>query len=224
MPKKRLMRMVAIVPVVAGLGCASAVAFRDGAAGNTVEDVTRALSTRGASVSAEARKAMSERLVHAAMRAPDDPSVHELLGLMAMSNRGPEYASLAGVHFRRSLELRPGSAYTWANLASVKYRIGDTGREFETALIHAARLGPYEPEVQATVANFGLAVWPEASPELKSAVEQMVRAGMRRSPPEMLQIAQRRGRLASACHYLPEAPRQDVLKWSQPCQSLEATS
>ena len=224
MPQKRLMRMVAIVPVVAGLGCAGAVAFRDGAAGNTVEDVTRALSARGASVSAEARNAMSERLVHAVVRAPDDPSVHELLGLMAMSHREPEHASEADIHFRRALELRPGSAYTWANLASVKYRMGDTGGEFETALIHAAHLGPYEPEVQATVANFGLAVWPEASPELQSAVEQMVRAGMRRSPPEMLQIAQRRGRLAVACRYLAVSPRQNDSKWSQLCQSMEATS
>ena len=221
---KRLARFLVIVPVIAGLGCASAVAWRDGATGNTVEDVTRALSTRGPELSPGEQDAMSERLTSARTRVPDDPSVQELLGLMAMRRRDAEYAAEAAVHFRKALELRPGSAYTWANLASVTYRIGDTGREFETALIHAARLGPYEPEVQATVANFGLAVWPEASPELRSAVEQMVKAGMRRSPSEMLQIARRRGRLAIACRYVADSPRQNDSKWSQLCQSMEATS
>lgn len=218
----RLARIAAIVPVVAGLGCAGAVALKDGEAGNTVEDVTRALTARGAAPSAKERAAMAGRLVQARDRVPDNPSVHELLGLMAM--RGPEYAAEADVHLRKALELRPGSAYTWANVASLRYRSGDTGRDFETALMRAARLGPYEPEVQATVADFGLAVWPEASPELQSVVDQMVRAGMRRNAPEMLQIAQRRGRLALACRYFKGIPRQNDSKWSQLCQSMEATS
>jgi Flp pilus assembly protein TadD len=217
----RLARFVAIVPIIAGLGCAGAVAVSDGAAGNTVEDVMRALASKGAAISAEERGRMAERLARARDVVPDDPSVHELSGLMAM--RGAEYASQAGVHFRKALELRPGSAYTWANLASLQYRLGDTGRDFEMALMRAALLGPYEPEVQATVANFGLAVWSEASPELQSEVEKMVRAGMRRNAPEMLQIAQRRGRLAIACRHLEGTPRQNDTKWFQLCQSLEAT-
>ena len=214
-------RVVVIVPLLAGLGCASAVAVRDGAAGNTVEDITRTLATKGASQPLDERRA-TERLMAARRDVSDNPSVHELLGLMAM--RKAESAAQADVHFRKALELRPGSAYTWANIAALQYRIGDTGPEFETALVRAARLGPYEPEVQATVANFGLAVWPEASPGLKSVVEQVVRAGMRRNAPEMLQIAQRRGRLAIACRHLEGTPRQNNSKWSQLCQSMEATS
>jgi Flp pilus assembly protein TadD len=219
---KRFARIAAMVPMVAGLGCAGAVALKDGAAGSTVEDVTRALGTRDATISIEQRAVMTERLERAREESPADPSVHELLGLMSV--RGAEYASGAAVHFRKALELRPGSAYTWANLASLQYRAGDTGRDFEAALIHAARLGPYEPEVQSTVANFGMAVWPEASPELQSVVEQTVRAGMRRNAPEMLQIALRRGRLALACRHLAGTSRQNDTKWSQLCQSMEATS
>ncbi len=218
----RRARVVAIVPVVVALGCASALALEEGAAGNTVEDMTRVFSVKGAASGADARAAMTERLLRSRKAVPDNPSIHELLGLVAM--RGPDFAADAEVHFRKALELRPGSAYTWANVAAMQYRRGDTGSSFETALVHAGRLGPYEPEVQATVANYGLAVWPEASPRLKSAVEVMVRAGMRRNAPEMLQIAQRRGRLAVACRHFEGTPRQSDPKWSQLCKSMEATS
>ena len=219
---RRWARAVATVPLVAALGCASAVALEEGAAGNTVEDVTRAFSVKGAASGADARAAMTERLLRSRKAVPDDPSIHELLGLVAM--RGPDFAADAEVHFRKALELRPGSAYTWANIAAMQYRRGDTGSSFETALVRAARLGPYEPEVQATVANYGLAVWSDSGPELRSVVEEMVRAGMRRNAPETLQIAQRRGRLAIACRHLEGTPRQIDSKWSQLCQSMEATS
>jgi hypothetical protein len=215
-------RVAAVVPIIMGLGCAGAVALEDGAAENTVEDVTRTLTARGPAPSAAERGAMTERLMQARARVPSDPSVHELLGLMALSR--PDYAAEAGVHFRKALELRAGSAYTWANLAASKYRVGDTGIEFERALVRAGRLGPYEPEIQATVANFGLAVWPEAGVELRSVVESVVRAGMRRDAPQMLQIARRRGRLSLACRHLAGIPRQNESKWSQLCQSMEATS
>src|SRR5205823_2599488 len=102
------------------------------------------------------------------------------------------------VHLRKALELRPMSPYTWANLAAVDYHLGDTGKAFRSALVRAAELGPHEPEVQATIASFGLAVWNEVDAQTQAAIERSVAAGMRREPREMLQIAQRRGRLAIA--------------------------
>ena len=116
------------------------------------------------------------------------------------------------------------SPYTWANLAAVEYRLGDTGSTFRSAMVHAAELGPQEPEVQATVANFGLAVWNEVDPQTQAAIESSVAAGMKRQPRQILQIAERRGRLAVACRHAVGSPSQTDTKWLHPCQSTEATS
>jgi hypothetical protein len=154
-----------------------------------------------------------------------DPTLHESKGVQ-YSRQEPraESAAEAHVHFLKALEMRPTSPYTWANLASAKYRQGDTGPAFEAALRHAADLGPFEPEVQETVAFYGLAVWDEVAAPTRAAIDRAVRAGMRRNPGVMLQIAQRRGRLAVACSHLAGASRQALSKWSQLCLSMEATS
>ena len=123
-----------------------------------------------------------------------------------------------------AIEARPGSPYTWANLAVMKYRLGDTGPAFEKSLLNAANLGPYEPEVQQIVADLGLAVYDEVAPATRAAVERMVAAGMKRNAAEILQIAARRGRLDTACRHLDGVPRPAVSKWTQLCESMEATS
>ena len=167
---------------------------------------------------------MGRQLARAEERTPSDPSVRELLGIFGDRSDPREYQSQASVHFVKALELRPSSAYTWANLAEVKYQLGDTGHDFETALVRASDLGPFEPEVQAIVARYGLAVWNEVSSGTRAAIEARVAAGMRRNPMEMLQIAERRGRLDIACRHLAGAPRLPDSKWTQLCQSVEATS
>ena len=129
----------------------------------------------------------------------------------------------ASVHFLKAIELRPTAPNAWANIAAVRYREGGTGAGFEAALVRAAQLGPYEPEVQGVVANYGLAVFNEVTPATRSAIEAMVAAGMKRKPLEMLQIADRRGRLEVACRHLAGPPRQTDSKVTQLCPSLEAT-
>jgi len=91
--------------------------------------------------------------------------------------------------------------------------------------MRASELGPGEPELQRTVADYGLAVWNEVDSPLRDAIEGTVARGMTSQPREMLQIAERRGRLAVACrHAVVGTPRQSDTKWLQPCQSTEATS
>jgi hypothetical protein len=156
---------------------------------------------------------------------PQNPYIYELLGLLdARRTDAPEYLPQSVAHFKRALELRPTSPYDWANIVAAEYRIGDTGPLFERAIVRAAQLGPSEPAVQRTVADYGLAIWNEASPATRQAVTAVVSNGMRRNPKEMLQIAERRGRLAVACGLLPVEPRTLDLKWSQLCQGTEATS
>jgi hypothetical protein len=173
---------------------------------------------------AETWNSVHADLAAAQARAPSDPTVQELLGVLDTRRvERPEYLAEAGVHFLKALEFRPTSPYTWASLAAMKYRQGDTGKEFEAALLHAAELGPFEPEVQGGVAYFGLAVWNEVAPGTRAAIEAMVANGMRRNPMETLQIAERRGRLDVACRHLAGSRRLTDSKWSQLCQSREAT-
>ena len=73
------------------------------------------------------------------------------------------------------------------------------------------------------VALYGLAVWEEVAPETRDAIDHMMTNGMRRDPAQMLQIAQRRGRLDVACRHSPGLQRQTDSKWVQLCQSMEAT-
>ena len=106
---------------------------------------------------------MREDLVRAEASTPRDPAVHELLGLIeARSGNRPEYASAAIVHFLKALELRPTSPYTWANLAALRYRVGDT-EPGSSKRRHSTRRSWERSSrtCRAIVANFGLAVWDE---------------------------------------------------------------
>lgn len=159
-----------------------------------------------------------ERLGAALAREPDNPTAHELMGVL-VSQRfdDPALAQEATTHYLRSLTLRPIASVTWANLAATRYQVGDTSRVFEAALVNASRLGPSEPQAQRVVALYGLAVFDEVAPETRKAIEAMVAAGMRRDPAEMLSLAQRRGRLDVACRYLAESRRKIDPLWARLC-------
>lgn len=124
---------------------------------------------------------------------------------------------LAHAYFSQSLGIRPSSPYSWASLAAARYALGKTDATFESALVNAVLLGPSEAEVQATVADFGLAVWDEVQPATRVAIEAAVHSGMRRNPMEMLRILQRRGRLEMACRFIGESRRGADSKWLDLC-------
>ena len=164
-------------------------------------------------------------LAAAAAAVPSDATLHELLGAVDVRRTASSDSSHEAIgHFVRALELRPVSPYTWASIAAQEYRSGNIGTSFEKAIVNAWRLGPQEPAVQATIANFGLAVWSQVAPATRGAVEAMVANGMRRAPQEMLQIAERRGRLDVACRHFDGPSRRADVKWTQTCQGMEATS
>jgi predicted Zn-dependent protease len=220
-------RVLLVIPALMGLGWLAAQAMRIGSADAIVYEASKEMGTWAVSRSTPADQTMRwvhDDLQRAAARVPHDPSVQELLGVLE-SRRGEQlvYADDAVVHFVKALELRPTSPYTWGNLAEAKYRKGDTAESFEAALRRAAEMGPAEPEVQRSVADFGLAVFKEVTPATRVAIERMVASGMSRNPMEMLQIAQRRGRLDTACRQLANSPRRADSKWSQLCQSTEAS-
>ena len=212
-------RLLTVVPLLALLGWCGMQAVDYGIAWTAAENARQEIE-RARRAGAEPREiaAWSRSDLRFAVQAvPGDPTVLELMAIVDVEGNAER-------RLAEAIEARPGSAYTWANLVAAKYRIGDTGPGFEKAVINAARLGPLEPEVQATIVGYGLAVLDEVGPATRSAVERAVAAGMRRNAPEILQIAARRGRLVVACRHLDGVPRPAASKWTQLCQSMEATS
>lgn len=214
------LRTLVVVPIVAGLLVAGMCSSKMGIAGTTVASIALASPAMRNARHAE----MYADLQRASALDAADPAIGELLGLFEISSERSEYLNEAAVHFRESVELRPMSPYTWANLATADYRLGATHEEFRIALTRAVELGPNEPEVQRTVADLGLAVWAEVDSQMRSTIEGAVERGMKSQPREILQIAERRGRLAVACRHAVGPPRQTDTKWLQLCQSTEATS
>jgi hypothetical protein len=149
---------------------------------------------------------------------PDDASLHEALALAQARGAATFDESQAALsHSARSLELRPSSPYAWVQFAEVKYRADVADATFQTALQRATYLGPHEPAVQEAVVFYGLAIWDEATPECRGAVERMLTSGLKRDPATMMQIAQRRGRLDVACRYLDPTSRMSG-NWAQLCK------
>ena len=221
-------RLFAAVPILLFLSWLSIVAMQNLRADGPLRDANREIEAWGAGglrPSNETWAATYEQLQRSARFAPSNPATFELLGHMASRRTdSAEYMQEALVHFSKALELRPLSPYSWASIAESQYTLGETKGLFETAIQKAAELGPAEPGVQRIVANYGLASWDEVSESTRKSIDKMVGAGMRRSPPEMMQIAGRRGRLQTACRHLESLPRTADPKWLQICQSTEATS
>ena len=222
-----LARSAITVPLFFLLAWLSAVALQNLRADALLRDANEeveAWAAAGLRPANETWSATYQQLQRSTQLAGNNPATSELMAHMASQRTdSTEYAREAIVHLARALELRPSSPYSWAALAEGKYRHGDTKGLFEIAIRHAVALGPAEPGVQRLVANYGLAVWDEISESTRKSVDQMVRAGVRRLPAEMLQIAGRRGRLQAACRHLEHAPRMPDSKWLRLCQSTEAT-
>jgi hypothetical protein len=133
-----------------------------------------------------------------------NPGLHEQMGLLALQQSQSEGVfrtdpSIARDQFRLAVQARPSSGYSWANLATSKYRLGEIDREFFEALSNAALMGPWEPEVQWVVTDLGFAVWDELKEPVRHQVLQMAVQGMRRNADRILTIAEKRGRLSLIC-------------------------
>ena len=151
-----------------------------------------------------------------------DPTLHEFAAFASTNARLD--AAIAKAELERSIVLRPVSPYAWAALEGHRYLAGAPVAELEKPLMNAALLGPSEPAVQRTVADFGLALWKESTPSFRAAVAPVLTAGLRRDPNEFMQIAERRGRLAVACRHFDGSSRKAASKWTITCNRLEATS
>lgn len=218
-------RLAISIATLAGTAGLAAGAISSGLAGATVYGVAKEMSTWAASGNEPGGETVAwliADLERSARLAPADPDIEELLAGLALHRiERAGFLDEALGHYRRAVALRPSSPYPWANVAAVDYRKGDTGREFQAALRHAAMLGPAEREVQGTVTDYGLAIWDEASPATRAAVESAITGAMKRDPGEALRLAQRRGRLGVACGHLGDAALPVDPRWQRLCGSRE---
>ena len=214
-------RMLMVVPAIATLAFVCVWAVRWGTADALAYGATREMNTwtaTGVTPGIDTWMWVRSDLQRAERLSPSNPAVPELLGVLHLQRAGrAEFSELALEHFARALGSRPSSPYTWANVAEARYRLGMTQPPFEDILVVTQRLGPSEPETQRLLAELGFAMWDEIRPGTKQAVAAAVAAGMRRNPLEILQIAERRGRLGLACAHVPGDKRLRETKWVRIC-------
>ncbi len=214
----RLARLLVAIPAVLALSWTALAARPHRRADTVVNDAAREIATWASPETEPAPQSLdrvrAELEARGAGPARQPTRSRSCWASSRERRRGaPEYLDEALVHFTRAVTLRPTSPYAWAAIVRAKYAKGDTGPTFEAAVRRAAQLGPAEPEVQHTVADYGLAVWDEVAPETRRAVEAMVTGAMKRDPSEILQVAERRGRLAVACRHLVDVPRRADDSW-----------
>ena len=100
---------------------------------------------------------------------------------------------------KQAARLRPGSPYTWSNIALLKARLRETDSEFESALRNAALLGPWEPEVQLALAEAGFRHWNTLGPETRAAMRGNATRALRWQDAKLFTLARQTGRLDVLC-------------------------
>jgi hypothetical protein len=109
------------------------------------------------------------------------------------------FLSHALEEFRLAARLRPASPFAWTNVALVKYRLGALDAEFVAAVDNAARLGPWEPGVQRTLADIGFAGWPKLPAPARAAIAGAIERALITQPKEIARLAKIEGRAGVFC-------------------------
>ena len=109
--------------------------------------------------------------------------------------------------YREAAAMRPGSPYVWASIAMLKVRLNDMDFEFYSALEHAGRLGPWEPQVQIAMIDVGLATWKWLSRPGKDWVLGALERGLLREAVEVQRLAAIHGTLPLVCAEAGKPPR-----------------
>lgn len=88
-------------------------------------------------------------------------------------------AALASV--RATLRQRPSYPQAWAQLASLKMRLGERDEELWTAMTQADKLGPWETDVLMTIMAVGLPLWSQADEAMRSRLQGAMERAARRN-------------------------------------------
>ncbi len=127
--------------------------------------------------------------------------LHELraLGLPRGGREARDGLRQSLAQYREAAAMRPGSPYVWASIAMLNLRLRDLDFEFYSALEHAGRLGPWEPQVQLAMIDVGLAAWKWLSGPGKESVLGALDRGLLRQGPDIGRLAAVQGNLPQVC-------------------------
>jgi len=139
---------------------------------------------------------------------PKNPEIHEILAyaieghFFTAVSKEPEAQTvrlLALEHFRKAVILRPVWPYGWANLASIKYRLGQIDDEFFEALHNTVKFGPWEPGLQRLVVELWLNELAAFPQEEHRFVLEVVSRALEKQPDRILELIRKKGYLALIC-------------------------
>jgi len=147
-----------------------------------------------------------DALRSALLLTPADPTLQDHLGLAydlaaaaPAARQWPVYREFALLHFREAARLRPTSPYSWANVAQMKYRLGQHDAELARALSLAMRYGPWEPLVQLIASDIGLALWDRLEPALRGELRENWRRTALRQAEALARLGQAHRREKLLC-------------------------
>jgi hypothetical protein len=196
----RIFKSLVALTIIAALGYAAYEAGRRGLADlasmRARHDVT-AWVEKGTVPGEEAFNRTLDSLRAAARLTPEDQTLQESIGVaydLAQTSVDPSlrwnaYAEYALLHFRLAANRQPTSPYASANLARIKYRLGQIDRELFGALDRAMTLGPWEPGVQLIASELGLLLWQKLdAPQQARMKENWSRTAFRQAD-QLIRIA-----------------------------------
>ncbi len=102
--------------------------------------------------------------------------IHEARWLMAAPGQpeAREDRERAVALYREAIALRPTWPYAHAALVYALARAGGREAEMEAAMLEAARLGPWEPQVMDAIIDVGLDGWYRLTPSARQVVVEVI--------------------------------------------------
>lgn len=111
--------------------------------------------------------------------------------------------------FRQAALLHPASGHTWASIALTRYMLGQVDIEFTHALEQTLRWAPWQPQLQLSAIQLGLATWQildEPSQRLVAeAIRRQAEWKMVDQKPALIRLLLSYGRLELGCPWAGKA-------------------
>jgi len=108
-------------------------------------------------------------------------------------------------YYLKAVQQKPVSAYIWANIAIIKFRLRQYDAQFIVALENASVLGAWVPFVQHAIAEVGLAAWYRLPKKFRkkgrTVIFATVERGMRKQARLMMTLIKRHKRKYVMCIY-----------------------
>lgn len=143
---------------------------------------------------------------------PGNPNLHSDLArvhywsarsgsLVDAGSRAERESALESFH--QAARLRPTSGHTWANIALTRYMLGHVSVEFALALDQTLRWAPWQPQLQLSAIQLGLATWQILDEPRQGLVAEAIRHQaewkMADQKPALIRLLRGYGRMELGC-------------------------